>query len=103
MLPTQGFLVLDVECASVVIYDLIIIGGGVYGVMLALESAARGAHTLLVERDDFGSQTSFNNFRIIHGGLCYLQSLDVARLRESVHSVVGSSGISRFMLCFCLA
>jgi glycerol-3-phosphate dehydrogenase len=65
-------------------YDLIIIGGGIYGAMLALESSLRGLSPLLLERDDFGQHTSFNSLRIIHGGLRYLQSFDLHRFRESV-------------------
>ena len=38
----------------------------------------------LIERNDFGSGTSFNHLRTIHGGLRYLQSLDIRRARESV-------------------
>jgi glycerol-3-phosphate dehydrogenase len=65
-------------------YDLIIIGGGIYGVMLSFEASKRGLHSLLLERDDFGSHTSFNSLRIIHGGLRYLQTLDIPRFVESV-------------------
>lgn len=65
-------------------YDLIIIGGGFYGVMLAYESSCRGLKTLLLEKGDFGSATSFNSLRIVHGGLRYLQSLDLLRFKESV-------------------
>ncbi len=65
-------------------YDAIIIGGGFYGVMIAYESACRGLKTLLLERNDFGSATSFNSLRIVHGGLRYLQTLDIHRFRESV-------------------
>jgi glycerol-3-phosphate dehydrogenase len=65
-------------------YDLIIIGGGVYGAMLLLEASARGLRPLLVEESDFGGATSFNSLRIIHGGLRYLQSLDFHRFYQSV-------------------
>ena len=49
-------------------FDLIIIGGGIYGAMLTYEASCRGLRTLLIERDDFGENTSFNSLRIIHGG-----------------------------------
>ncbi len=65
-------------------YDLAIVGGGFFGVALALEAARRGWRPVLVERGDFGGQTSWNSQRIAHGGLRYLQSLDLARHRESV-------------------
>jgi len=65
-------------------YDVIVVGGGIYGAMLALESARRGLRPLLLERDDFGGATSWNSHRIVHGGLRYLQRLDFKRLAESV-------------------
>jgi glycerol-3-phosphate dehydrogenase len=61
------------------VFDAAIIGGGIYGVLLALEGAARGQRVVLLERDDFGGGTSFNSLRTIHGGLRYLQFLDVPR------------------------
>jgi glycerol-3-phosphate dehydrogenase len=65
-------------------YDLIIVGGGIYGAMLALESVFRGLKPLLLEKSDFGAATSFNSLRIVHGGLRYLQTLDLPRHFESV-------------------
>ncbi len=65
-------------------YDLIVVGGGIYGVLLTYEAARRGLRTLLLERDDFGAHTSFNSLRIIHGGFRYLQSADLKRHQQSV-------------------
>lgn len=64
-------------------YDAIIVGGGVYGVMLALEMSKNGLRPLLLEQADFGQYTSTNSLRIVHGGFRYLQNLDVPRLLES--------------------
>ena len=65
-------------------YDIIIIGGGIYGTMLLLEAAQQNQRALLLEKQDFGAETSYNSLRIIHGGLRYLQTLDLVRFRESV-------------------
>ncbi len=65
-------------------YDLIVIGGGIYGVTLTLMAAYQGRRVLLLERDDFGGATSYNSLRIVHGGLRYLQVLDLPRFFESV-------------------
>jgi glycerol-3-phosphate dehydrogenase len=65
-------------------YDLVAVGGGIYGASLAVEASRRGLRPLLLERDDFGGATSWNTLRILHGGLRYLQSLDLRRFRESV-------------------
>jgi glycerol-3-phosphate dehydrogenase len=65
-------------------YDLIAVGGGVYGVALVLEAARRGLRPLLLERGDFGGATSYHSLRIVHGGFRYLQTLDLPRFFESV-------------------
>jgi glycerol-3-phosphate dehydrogenase len=65
-------------------YDLVVVGGGVYGAMLVLEAARRGLKPLLLEKSDFGGATTWNSLRIIHGGLRYLQTLDFRRFFESV-------------------
>jgi len=72
------------EQASLKTYDLIVVGGGIYGVSLALCATLRGLQPLLLERDDFGAATSFNSLRIVHGGLRYLQTMDLHRFFESV-------------------
>src|SRR5437016_10469930 len=65
-------------------FDVLVVGGGIYGLTIAYDAAQRGLSVALVERDDFGSGSSFNHLRTIHGGVRYLQSLDLARARESV-------------------
>ncbi len=75
----------NIAAAAAEKYDLIIIGGGIYGVMLALEAGQRQKRALLLEKEDFGAATSLNHLRTIHGGLRYLQSLDLPRFFESVH------------------
>jgi glycerol-3-phosphate dehydrogenase len=52
--------------------------------MLSLISAQKGIKSLLLEKDDFGGATSYNSLRILHGGLRYLQKLDIHRFFESV-------------------
>ena len=65
-------------------YDLIIVGGGIYGIFLALESGLRGLRPLLLEKDSWGAGTTGGWLRILHGGLRYLQTLDLPRFYESV-------------------
>ena len=59
-------------------YDLVVIGGGIYGACTLLEASRRGLKTLMIERADFGGATSWNSLRIVHGGLRYLQNLDLS-------------------------
>jgi glycerol-3-phosphate dehydrogenase len=65
-------------------FDLVVVGGGVYGAAIAWDASLRGLAVALVERDDFGSGTSFNNLKTVHGGIRYLQHADFKRIRESV-------------------
>lgn len=74
----------DISKALAQRYDLIVVGGGIYGMTLTLEAARRGLKALLVERNDFGSAASLSSLRVLHGGLRYLQDLDLPRFFESV-------------------
>lgn len=65
-------------------FDLVVVGGGVNGCGVAWDAALRGLRVLLVERDDVGSGTSSWSSRLIHGGLKYLEKLDVKLVRESL-------------------
>jgi len=62
-------------------YDLAVVGGGVHGAAIAWEAALTGRQVCLLEQDDFGAATSANSLKIIHGGLRYLQTLDLRRTR----------------------
>ncbi len=64
-------------------YDLVVVGGGIFGICAAWDAALRGLKVALLERGDFAHATSANSFRIIHGGMRYLQHLDFYRVRES--------------------
>jgi glycerol-3-phosphate dehydrogenase len=65
-------------------FDLLVVGGGIYGLTIAYDGAQRGLAVALIEREDFGSGNSFNHLRTIHGGLRYLQTFDIRRARESI-------------------
>lgn len=74
----------DVGQLSGKTFDVLVVGGGIYGLTVACDAASRGLSVALIERGDFGSGSSFNHLRTIHGGLRYLQSLDTRRARESI-------------------
>lgn len=84
MNETATILERDVEKSARSASDLIIVGGGLYGLMLSYEAARRGLRPLLLEKSDFSGATSLNHLRTVHGGLRYLQTLDIHRFRESV-------------------
>jgi glycerol-3-phosphate dehydrogenase len=64
-------------------YDLLIVGGGAFGACAAWDAALRGLSVALVDRGDFSAATSANHFKMVHGGIRYLQHADLPRLRES--------------------
>ncbi|MGB0522207.1 MAG: FAD-dependent oxidoreductase, partial [Flammeovirgaceae bacterium] len=63
-------------------FDLLVIGGGITGAGIALDAAARGFKTALVEKSDFASGTSSKSTKLIHGGLRYLKQFEIALVRE---------------------
>lgn len=67
-------------------FDLLIVGGGIHGAVLAWQAALCGLSVGLIEKGDFAQGTSFNSQKIIHGGLRYLQNLNIARLLQSMWS-----------------
>jgi glycerol-3-phosphate dehydrogenase len=65
-------------------FDVLVVGGGITGACIALDAASRGLRTALVDQGDFGGGATQNCLRIVHGGLRYLQHLDLRRSRESI-------------------
>jgi len=65
-------------------WDLIIIGGGATGLGAAVDAAARGYRTLLLEQGDFAKGTSSRSTKLIHGGVRYLQQGNLKLVRESL-------------------
>ena len=70
-------------------WDVLVIGGGATGLGAAVEAAARGFRTVLVERDDFAKGTSSRSTKLVHGGVRYLEQMNVTlvldALRERGH------------------
>ncbi|MBN1342106.1 MAG: glycerol-3-phosphate dehydrogenase/oxidase [Phycisphaerae bacterium] len=64
-------------------FDVLLVGAGIFGACIARELALRDVTVAIVDRADFGAATSANSLKIIHGGLRYLQKLDVRRMRAS--------------------
>jgi len=64
--------------------QVLVVGGGVVGAGVALDAVTRGLTTGLVEARDFGSGTSSRSSKLIHGGLRYLEQLNVALVREAL-------------------
>ncbi|MFM8329535.1 MAG: FAD-dependent oxidoreductase, partial [Actinomycetales bacterium] len=65
-------------------FDILVIGGGINGVGIALDAASRGLNVALVEEKDFASGTSSRSSKLIHGGLRYLEQYDFKLVREAL-------------------
>ena len=63
--------------------DVLVIGGGVTGVGVALDAASRGLSVVLVEKHDLAFGTSRWSSKLVHGGLRYLASGAVGIAHES--------------------
>ncbi len=66
------------------LFDVVVIGGGINGAGIARDAAMRGYSTLLLEKEDFGCGTSSRSSRLAHGGLRYLEHLEIGLVRESL-------------------
>ena len=64
--------------------DLLIIGGGITGAGVALQAAASGIKTGLIEMQDFSEGTSSRSTKLVHGGIRYLKTFDVEVVSDTV-------------------
>jgi glycerol-3-phosphate dehydrogenase len=71
------------DLASGLVVDVLVVGGGITGVGVALDAAARGLSVALVERGDLAAGTSRWSSKLVHGGLRYLATGQVAVAAES--------------------
>ena len=66
------------------IWDVLVIGGGATGLGIAVDAAARGYKTLLLEQHDFAKGTSSRSTKLVHGGVRYLQQGDISLVLEAL-------------------
>ncbi len=74
----------DIKKLSADILDVLVVGGGIHGATIACHAAKAGYHTAIIDKNDFCSATSANSLKILHGGLRYLQHLNIKRMRHSI-------------------
>ncbi|PWK46701.1 glycerol-3-phosphate dehydrogenase [Actinoplanes xinjiangensis] len=65
-------------------FDVLVIGGGVTGAGAAVDAASRGLKVALVEARDFAAGTSSRSSKLIHGGLRYLEQLELHLVHEAL-------------------
>jgi glycerol-3-phosphate dehydrogenase len=66
-------------------WDFLVIGGGATGLGVAVDAAARGYRTLLVEQHDFAKGTSSRSTKLVHGGVRYLKQGNISLVLEALH------------------
>jgi glycerol-3-phosphate dehydrogenase len=66
-------------------WDILVIGGGATGLGAAVDAAARGYSTLLLEQHDFSKGTSSRSTKLVHGGVRYLRQGNVSLVLEALH------------------
>jgi glycerol-3-phosphate dehydrogenase len=65
-------------------FDLAVIGGGINGAGIARDAVLRGLSVCLLEKDDFGSGTSSASSKMLHGGMRYLEQLELGLVFEAL-------------------
>ena len=65
-------------------FDVLVVGGGATGLGVAIDAANRGYRTALVEAEDFAKATSSRSTKLVHGGVRYLEQLDVSLVTEAL-------------------
>ncbi|MCW2961132.1 MAG: glpD2 2 [Thermoleophilia bacterium] len=78
----------QLEAMAEGVLDVLVVGGGITGVGVALDAVARGLRVGIVEADDWASGTSSRSSKMIHGGLRYLATGDIGVVRESLRERV---------------
>jgi glycerol-3-phosphate dehydrogenase len=66
-------------------FDLLVVGGGIYGAWIAYDAALRGLSTALVDKGDWAGATSSASTKLIHGGLRYLAQGNLRLVRKSLN------------------
>jgi glycerol-3-phosphate dehydrogenase len=74
----------DVDQLGPGTFDVLVVGGGIYGAWTAYIAALSGLRTALIERGDWASGTSSASSKLIHGGLRYLEHFRFGQVRTSL-------------------
>jgi glycerol-3-phosphate dehydrogenase len=75
----------DIAALASETFDLLVIGGGATGLGVAVDAASRGLRIALVEAHDLAQGTSSRSTKLVHGGVRYLEQLDIGLVREALH------------------
>ena len=73
----------DLTTLSGQFFDVLVVGGGIFGAGVARDAALRGLRVGLIEKADFASGTSSRSSKLIHGGFRYLEQRDFRLVFEA--------------------
>jgi len=73
----------SIHSLAAVEFDIVVIGGGITGACLAWDAVNRGLSVALIDKNDFGAETSSASSKLLHGGIRYLQQGKPGKVRES--------------------
>ena len=65
-------------------FDVVVVGGGATGLGIAVDAGSRGYRTLLLEAHDFAKGTSSRSTKLVHGGVRYLERLNLSLVMEAL-------------------
>lgn len=74
----------DLKRLGAEVFDVLVVGGGATGAGAAVDAAGRGLRTALIEARDFASGTSSRSSKLVHGGLRYLEQLELGLVHEAL-------------------
>ncbi|MAD19553.1 MAG: FAD-dependent oxidoreductase [Planctomycetaceae bacterium] len=65
-------------------FEILVVGGGATGLGVAVDAASRGYRTALLEAEDFAKATSSRSTKLVHGGVRYLEQMDISLVTEAL-------------------
>ena len=65
-------------------FDILVVGGGIFGVGVAREAALNGARVALLEQGDLAASTSSASSKLLHGGLRYLETFEFSLVKQAL-------------------
>jgi glycerol-3-phosphate dehydrogenase len=65
-------------------FDLAVVGGGINGAGIARDAVLRGKSVALFDKGDFGCGTSSASSKMVHGGIRYLEQLQLGLVHEAL-------------------
>ena len=69
-------------------YENIIVGGGIVGAGIFRDLCLHQEEVLLIDKNDFTSQTSQRSSKMLHGGIRYLENFDFRLVYEALHEKI---------------